>query len=122
MQQLDAGNLHDFRKGAKKARYIAESAAEDAHALAIGKALKKLQDEIGDWHDWLVLGDEARAALGDEGKALIAMIDRERDQHYVSSMKTVTRMRGRLMGEWMATTAQPRRRNISTSPEKILGA
>lgn len=122
MQQLDAGNLHDFRKGAKKARYIAESAAEDAHALAIGKALKKLQDEIGDWHDWLVLGDEARAALGDEGKALIAMIDRERDQHYVSSMKTVTRMRGRLMGEWMATTAQPRRRNISTSSEKILRA
>ena len=118
MQQLDAGNLHDFRKGAKKARYIAESAAEDAHALAIGKALKRLQDEIGDWHDWLVLGDEARAALrdeglGDEAEDLIAIIDRERDQHYASSMKTVTRMRGKLMGEWMATTTQPRRRTPS---------
>jgi CHAD domain-containing protein len=108
MQQLDANNLHDFRKGAKKARYIAESAAEDAHALTIGKALKKLQDDIGDWHDWLVLSDEARAALGDEGKDLIALVDAQRDSHYTLSMKTVNRLRGRLLGEWLATS-QPRR-------------
>jgi len=108
MQQLDANNLHDFRKGAKKARYIAESAAEDAHALAIGKALKRLQDDIGDWHDWLVLSDEARAALGDEGSDLIGLLNTERDSHYVSSMKTVNRLRGRLMGEWLASS-QPRR-------------
>lgn len=112
MQQLDAGNLHDFRKGAKKARYIAESAAEDAHALVVGKALKKLQDEIGDWHDWLVLADEAPAALGEEGKDLIALLNRQRDHHYALSMKTVDRLRGKLMGEWLATT-QPQRR-VST--------
>ena len=117
MQQLDANNLHDFRKGAKKARYIAESAAEDAQALAIGKALKKLQDDIGDWHDWLVLSDEARAALGDEGKDLIALLDAERDRHYVLSMKTVNRLRGRLLGEWLATS-QPRRRTPSASAKK----
>ena len=117
MQQLDAANLHDFRKGAKKARYIAESAAEDAHALAVGKALKRLQDEIGDWHDWLVLSDEARAALGDEGKDLIALLDAERDRHYISSLKTVNRLRGRLMGEWLASS-QPRRtaRGVQTIP------
>ena len=117
MQQLDEGNLHDFRKGAKKARYIAESAAEDAHAIAVGKALKKLQDEIGDWHDWLVLGDEARAALGDEKNDLISLIDAERDRHYVLSMKTVNRLRGRLLGEWLAI-AQPRRRTASASQQK----
>jgi CHAD domain-containing protein len=109
MQQLDAGNLHDFRKGAKKARYIAESAAEDAHALTVGKALKKLQDEIGDWHDWLVLADEARVALGDEGEDLIALLDGERDRHYVASMKTVDRLRGKLLGEWLAATTLQRR-------------
>jgi CHAD domain-containing protein len=117
MQQLDEGNLHDFRKGAKKARYIAESAAEDAHAIAIGKALKKLQDEIGDWHDWLVLGDEARAALGNDQNELISLIDTERDRHYVLSMKTVNRLRGRLLGEWLAI-AQPRRRTSSASQQK----
>jgi CHAD domain-containing protein len=106
MQQLDANNLHDFRKGAKKARYIAESAAEDAHALAIGKALKKLQDDIGDWHDWLVLADEARTALGDQSNELIALLDAERDRHYVLAMKTVNRLRGNLLGEWLATRKQ----------------
>jgi CHAD domain-containing protein len=118
MQQLDAGNLHDFRKGAKKARYIAESAAEDAHALAVGKALKKLQDEIGDWHDWLVLAEEARSALGDQGNELIAILDGKRDSHYVVSMKTVERMRGKLLGEWLATT-QARRRAPSATQKKI---
>jgi len=114
MQQLDANNLHDFRKGAKKARYIAESAAEDAHALAVGKALKRLQDDIGDWHDWLVLADEARAALENEGEDLIALLEAERDRHYVLSMKTVNRLRGRLMGEWLAMS-QPRRRPPATA-------
>jgi CHAD domain-containing protein len=117
MQQLDAGNLHDFRKGAKKARYIAESAAEDAHAIAIGKALKKLQDDIGDWHDWLVLADEARTALGDDSNELIALLDAERDRHYVLSMKTVNRLRGKLLGEWLAVS-QPRRRTIRNAPTK----
>lgn len=121
MQQLDANNLHDFRKGAKKARYIAESAAEDAHALVVGKALKKLQDDIGDWHDWLVLSDEARAALGDEGKDLIALLDSERDRHYTLSMKTVNRLRGRLLGEWLATS-QPRRRTTITANSAKAGA
>ncbi|HVW76597.1 MAG TPA: CHAD domain-containing protein [Alloacidobacterium sp.] len=118
MQQLDAGNLHDFRKGAKKARYIAESAAEDAHAIAVGKALKKLQDDIGDWHDWLVLADEARAALGDESNELIGLLDAERDRHYVLAMKTVNRLRGKLLGEWLAVS-QPRRRSTATKATKF---
>jgi len=113
MEQLNAGNLHDFRKGAKKARYIAESAAEDAHALAVGKALKKLQDDIGDWHDWLVLADESRTALGDSSNELIALLDAERDRHYVLSMKTVNRLRGRLLGEWLAVSQTRRRRSPS---------
>lgn len=117
MQHLDANNLHDFRKGAKKARYIAESAAEDAHAIAIGKALKRLQDDIGDWHDWLVLADEARTALGDEGKDLVALLDAERDRHYAVAMKTVNRLRGRLLGEWLAMS-QPRRRQPATTRHK----
>jgi CHAD domain-containing protein len=101
MQLLDAGNLHDFRKGAKKARYVAELAAQgDVHARQVGETLKKLQDEIGDWHDWLVLAEEAHAALGD--KALIALVESERERHFVAAMTTAAKLRGRLMGEWLA--------------------
>jgi CHAD domain-containing protein len=108
MQQLDAGNLHDFRKGAKKARYMAESGGDDPQAGAVGKALKRLQDEIGDWHDWLVLAEEAHAALGEHGAELTALVEEQRDRHYALSMNITERMRGRLMGELQALT--PRRR------------
>jgi CHAD domain-containing protein len=103
MQVLDAGNLHDFRKGAKKARYVAELAAQgDEHAQQVGETLKKLQDEIGDWHDWLVLAEEAHAALGDQAEDLIALVEGERERHFVAAMKMAAKLRGRLMGEWLA--------------------
>jgi CHAD domain-containing protein len=104
MQVLDAGNLHDFRKGAKKARYVAELAAQgDAQAKQVGETLKKLQDEIGDWHDWLVLAEEAHSALGHQGTELIPLIKVERELHFVAAMKMAAKLRGRLMGEWLAT-------------------
>jgi len=108
MQMLDATNLHDFRKGAKKARYVAELAARgDAQAKQVGETLKKLQDEIGDWHDWLVLAEEAHAALGDAAPELTALLEAERERHFVAAMKTVAKLRGRLMGEWLAVSRRP---------------
>jgi CHAD domain-containing protein len=103
MQALHAGNLHDFRKGAKKARYVAELAASgDEEAARVGGALKKLQDEIGDWHDWLELADEAHAALGDGAPELIELIEAERDRHFAVALQMASKLRGRLMGEWLA--------------------
>ena len=99
---LDNGNLHDFRKGAKKARYVAESGGEDKSAQEVGKVLKKLQDDIGDWHDWLMMAEEARAALGEEGAELITVLDRNVVEFYSKSLKTAIRLRGKLMGEWHA--------------------
>ncbi|MBT9331009.1 CHAD domain-containing protein [Paracidobacterium acidisoli] len=116
MQLLDALNLHDFRKGAKKARYVAESGGEDESAKAVGGALKRLQDEIGDWHDWLVLADEARRALGAQGTELTSRIETERDQHYDSAMKMAARLRGRLMGEWLAKDQPLRRQRLPRRP------
>ena len=118
MQQLDAGNLHDFRKGAKKARYMAESGGEDEQAGAVSKALKKLQDEIGDWHDWLVLAEEAREALGSNGAELTGLIEAQRDKHYALAMNITERMRGRLMGEWQALGARPRSRTRPRLPAR----
>jgi CHAD domain-containing protein len=108
MQVLDAGNLHDFRKGAKKARYVAELAAHgDEQAKQVGETLKKLQDEIGDWHDWLVLAEEAHTALGDKGTELTALLEAERERHFVAAMKMAAKLRGRLMGEWLAVSGSP---------------
>lgn len=114
MRQLDAGNLHDFRKEAKKARYMAEAGGDDERAGAVGKALKKLQDEIGEWHDWLMLAEEAHKYLDEGGARITAEIERMRDLHFAMAIKTEVKMRGRLMGEWLAD-ASPRRRPRGTS-------
>jgi len=116
MQQLNEGNLHDFRKGAKKARYMAESGGDDREAGLVGKALKKLQDEIGSWHDWLVLADEAHSALGADGAELTALIEAQRDQHYSQAMRTAELMRGRLLGELQALSIKPPRRVSRRAP------
>lgn len=120
MQVLDAGNLHDFRKGAKKARYVAELAAHgDVQARQVGETLKKLQDEIGDWHDWLVLAEEARSALGDRAPELLGLVEGQRERHFVAAMKTAAKLRGRLMGEWLAVARRPAARAAHTVRKKI---
>jgi CHAD domain-containing protein len=122
MQVLDAGNLHDFRKGAKKARYVAELAAQgDEQAQQVGETLKRLQDEIGDWHDWLVLAEEAHAALGEEAAELIALVEGQRERHFVAAMKMAAKLRGRLMGEWLAVSGRAAARATSVVRRRAAG-
>jgi CHAD domain-containing protein len=102
MPSLDAENLHDFRKATKKARYVAESGSRGQEFSSVAKALKRVQDAIGDWHDWLCLSQEADAALSKSGTELAASLKREVDRHFSAALRTTQTMRGRLVGEWMA--------------------
>jgi CHAD domain-containing protein len=101
MPWLDTENLHDFRKATKKARYIAESGP----AGEVAKALKRIQDAIGEWHDWLCLSQEAKSALGDASD-LTRAFDQEVERHFAAALKTTQTIRARLTGEWMGTTAK----------------
>jgi CHAD domain-containing protein len=98
MPLLDPENLHDFRKAAKKARYIAESGA----GKEVATALKRIQDAIGEWHDWLCLSEEAKSALGEDAPALTRAFEHEVERHFTAGLKTTQTMRARLTGEWMA--------------------
>ncbi len=109
MPLLHAENLHDFRKATKKARYVAEAGAEGQGYSSVAKALKRIQDAIGDWHDWLCLGEEAEAALGQDAPELTAAFEREIERHFAAAMKTTQSMRGRLLGEWMAAKSPGKR-------------
>lgn len=108
MPLLDAGNLHEFRKRAKRARYIAEAGGKDAHAQAVVRAIQRVQDSIGEWHDWLSLAEEARIALDGSGTELAGMLDTEVERSFQQAKQTTERMRGRLVGEWHATTGKRR--------------
>jgi CHAD domain-containing protein len=107
MPRLDTQNLHDFRKAAKKARYIAEAGSADQSSVA--KALKRVQDAIGEWHDWLCLQQDAREALGDDAPELRAALDAEVERHFSSALNTTESLRGKLLGEWQAVKRPPAR-------------
>jgi CHAD domain-containing protein len=102
MPSLDAENLHDFRKATKKARYVAESGSGGQEYSSVAKALKSIQDAIGDWHDWVCLSQEAGAALDKGDAELTASLEREVDRHFSAALRMTQTIRGRLLGEWMA--------------------
>ena len=114
MPLLDAENLHDFRKATKKARYVSESAAEKGPYSSVAKALKRIQDAIGEWHDWQGLLEEAGTALGKDAPDLTAHLEREAERHFAAAMKTTQTMRARLSGEWMALSKPPAKRPVAS--------
>ncbi len=102
MPLLDPDNLHDFRKATKKARYVAELGGEDGSSQAVAKALKRVQDAIGEWHDWRCLAEEANTALGRDGLELIAWLESQADHFLAEALSITLRVRGQLLGEWEA--------------------
>jgi CHAD domain-containing protein len=102
MPLLDKENLHDFRKGAKKARYVAESEDKDEAAQALAKAIKRVQDAIGDWHDWVMVAEEAHEALGKDGASLQDELESRAQHTFDSALRVTTTMGRRFVGEWRA--------------------
>jgi CHAD domain-containing protein len=116
MPLLDKENLHDFRKGAKKARYVADSEENDPPAKAIAKTIKAVQDAIGEWHDWEVLASEAREALDQGGAALHADLETRAQRAYDRALRMTMATNRRLVGEWRAS--RPRRDARRLVPRK----
>ena len=58
-------HLHALRILVKRARYAAEFSTRTPEATQFIADLKRLQDAIGSWHDWLTLTHSAAARLGE---------------------------------------------------------
>jgi len=56
-------NLHAYRIETRHVRYVAEMAGADETARALVAGLKRMQDAIGEWHDWLALSERAEKVL-----------------------------------------------------------
>ena len=67
--------LHRYRIAVKSARYAAEFAPKSARARQFITQLQRLQDALGNWHDWMTLTNTAAARLGDVNQSpLVAEI------------------------------------------------
>jgi len=67
--------LHRCRILVKRARYAAEFAPESPAATQFIAQLKRLQDIVGNWHDWLTLTQTAAERLGSVNQSpLVAVL------------------------------------------------
>ena len=67
--------LHRCRLLVKRARYAAEFAPQSAAANQFIVQLKRLQDTLGNWHDWLTLTHTATERLGSVNESpLVAVL------------------------------------------------
>ncbi len=66
--------LHQYRTVVKRARYAAEFAPISAEATQFISELKRLQDAVGNWHDWLTLTQAAAKRLGDVNQSSLVAV------------------------------------------------
>jgi CHAD domain-containing protein len=86
--------LHQYRVAVKRARYAAEFAAPSREAAQLVAELKRLQDALGNWHDWMTLTETATAQFGDVNQSSL-----------VAALNNVTR--GKLRQAVAALAATP---------------
>jgi CHAD domain-containing protein len=57
--------VHQYRLLAKRARYTAEFASKSPESAQFIAQIERVQDALGDWHDWVTLTRSAAKRLGD---------------------------------------------------------
>jgi CHAD domain-containing protein len=97
--------LHQYRVAVKRARYAAEFAAKSRGAAQLVAELKRLQDALGNWHDWMTLTQTATEQLGDVNQSSL-----------VAALSNLTRGKLRQAVAALAATA------ISLADEKKMSS
>lgn len=105
---LSKSNLHEFRKQTKAARYVAEFGAAHKESQGMAASLHSLQDAIGRWHDWDLLGHEARKVVGK--KSATAQACREKAERAFSRALTLAQRPEFTASAKTAPRSYPRRR------------
>lgn len=86
--------LHRYRLALKRARYAAEFAPRSATAEPLIKELKRLQDALGAWHDWMLVTRTASEHLGEVKQSpLVRALDnltRGKFHHAVAALSSST--------------------------------
>jgi CHAD domain-containing protein len=113
---LSAENLHAFRLQTKRLRYLAETASPHAGAATAVAQLKRVQDAIGAWHDWLTLAERAgRVVHETDAPAFVAAL-RARIDSKLARAVTVTINVGRRLLTLRPTGAHRGTRSMTSPP------
>ena len=89
--------LHQYRILSKRARYAAEFANESKEAELFIAGIKRIQDALGDWHDWLTLAQTAIEQLGEvHESSLVAELRNVTGAKFRHAVAVLSHMRANL--------------------------
>ncbi len=92
---LTPENLHTFRIRVKALRYVLQ--LDEASNRRLIRALGRVKDAIGEWHDWQELSATAERILGKSGVTLRQRIDAETADAQKHALTTAQTMRKRYL-------------------------
>jgi CHAD domain-containing protein len=88
---MDGEKLHRCRIAVKRARYAAELAGKSPAATKFIADLKRMQDALGNWHDWQLLTETARQRLGEVNQSsLVALLHNVTQGKFRQAVRTVS--------------------------------
>jgi CHAD domain-containing protein len=97
---LSASKLHQYRVTGKQARYLVEMAQSDDGSRRVIEQLKRMQDVVGDWHDWLALSERAETLFGGmKDSALVAAMRNLTRAKFRQALDAVSETKSALAGE-----------------------
>src|ERR1700731_3793207 len=88
--------LHQYRILSKRARYAAEFAEQTPQTRQFIAGVKRVQDALGDWHDWLTLTQTAGKHLGEvRESSLVAELHNVTGAKFRNAVSMIEPMRGK---------------------------
>ncbi len=91
-------SMHALRLACKRIRYTAEIADNNPQTRKAVAEFKRMQDAMGDWHDWQTLAQTIDEVLpADEGTALRALVRARAKSKYLAAVRVVSETRSRLL-------------------------
>jgi CHAD domain-containing protein len=92
--------LHHYRIVGKKIRYIAEFAGDQPGRQQVIEELKRMQDVLGEWHDWITLNETVRKLLSENvNSPLLAAIGNITRAKYRDAVQAVFSAKQNLVGK-----------------------
>lgn len=122
LSQADPTNvelLHQYRIEGKKIRYLAELGDENPENQLVIDELRRMQNTLGEWHDWLTLNSTLLKLLPDlENSPLLSAVRNISKVRYREAVQAVANTKRALAKKPTTTTkpAAPKRTVSSAQP------